>query len=540
MESWSYTVDIPLYKYIYAEVSMLSYFKKNDILYAKTMGKSVRDGASVRKEGQKHIGRVIDKENNVFYSRERGIFTYDPLTDTYGKADENYSSVLPKDKRKREKLLLDFGDVYFLDSLISDIQYDRVLDSVGYGNSDTMRAMLLYYIVSEAANCHAQTWFDGSIARILYPNANVSSQRISDFLAAIGEEHRQRAYFKAHISWLKEMISDDPAVIVDSTGLPNDIDTYLKNFSNHNGKITRECRMSVAVQRDSGYPLMYRVHPGNIVDCSTLKRTIITLSLYDIFTDMALLDAGYCTTPIIDELYDSEIDFITRLPDSTNLYKELVEKCSSNLRTLDNMVEYNGRFMYISGAELEVGTKKRKGYGFLGLDIDRSTDEIHKASRKSGSKKKDKKQMHDLVENAGYFAMLSSLPFETEGIVPAYYTRQLVEQYFDIGKGISRMTPLRGHSEETIFGHLMLCQMAATINLYIQKKTNQLPDNREELLMALRNQKCIVYDTKVVTNEPQSKANEFYQTFDIECPASFARNGNGLIPIEGIGFRNLK
>ena len=29
---------------------MLSYFKKNDILYAKTMGKSVRDGGSVRKE----------------------------------------------------------------------------------------------------------------------------------------------------------------------------------------------------------------------------------------------------------------------------------------------------------------------------------------------------------------------------------------------------------------------------------------------------------------------------------------------------------
>ena len=124
---------------------MLSYFKKNDILYAKTMGKSVRDGGSVRKENQKHIGRVIDKENNVFYSRERGIFTYDPLTGEYGKADESYSSELKTDRRRKEKCLLDFGDAFFLDQLMKDIQYDRVLDAVGYGNSDSLKAMLILF-----------------------------------------------------------------------------------------------------------------------------------------------------------------------------------------------------------------------------------------------------------------------------------------------------------------------------------------------------------------------------------------------------------
>ena len=218
---------------------MLSYFRKNDILYAKTMGKSVRDGSTVRKKDQKHIGRVIDKENNVFYSRERGIFTYDPITDEYGKADEIYSTELKKDRRRKEKLLVDFGDAFFLDQVIKDMQYDTVLDAIGYGNPDTLKAMVMYYIISDAANCHAQTWFDGSFAKILYPNANLKSQRISDFLSSIGEEQRQRDYFKAHISWVKEMISDDPAIIVDSTGLPNDIDTYLKNFSNQSGQYRR-------------------------------------------------------------------------------------------------------------------------------------------------------------------------------------------------------------------------------------------------------------------------------------------------------------
>ena len=119
--------------------------------------------------------------------------------------------------------------------------------------------------------------------RFLYPKANLKSQRISDFLSSIGEEQKQRDFFKVHFSWVKEMISNDPAIIVDSTGLPNDIDNYLKNFSNHNWKKSRECRMSVALQRDSGYPLLYRVHPGNIVDSTTLQRTIILLSIYDIY-----------------------------------------------------------------------------------------------------------------------------------------------------------------------------------------------------------------------------------------------------------------
>ena len=78
--------------------------------------------------------------------------------------------------------------------------------------------------------------------------------------------------------------------------------------------------------------------------------------------------------------------------------------------------------------------------------------------------------MHKIISNAGYFALLASLPYEAADAVPSYYIRQLVEQYFDIGKGISRMTPLRGHSEETIFGHLLLCQIASTINLYIQQE----------------------------------------------------------------------
>ena len=199
----------------------------------------------------------------------------------------NILVALQKIAEKKDKLILDFGDVYVVDEFIKSIGYDQVLDSIGYGNPDTLRAMVAYYIVSERANVYAQTWQEGNFASVLYPKADLLSPRISDFLEALGREDIRRSYFKAHIKWIKENICDDPATLIDSTGLPNNIKINLTQISNHNGDINNEARMITAVQRDSGFALMFRAIPGNIVDVSALSRTITLLSEYGMPTDLS-------------------------------------------------------------------------------------------------------------------------------------------------------------------------------------------------------------------------------------------------------------
>ena len=55
--------------------------------YAKIPGTSYRDETGkVRKKDVVYLGRVIDKKHYIFCNRERGIFSYDPETGTYGKA----------------------------------------------------------------------------------------------------------------------------------------------------------------------------------------------------------------------------------------------------------------------------------------------------------------------------------------------------------------------------------------------------------------------------------------------------------------------
>ena len=518
----------------------LNYQIKDGIEYAKDPGTSYRTAKGVRKKDAVYLGRVIDKDKNLFYNRKRGVFHYDEVTHTFSEADQGYLELLKSDKKEHRKqrqphsrkLILDFGDAFFIDSLIRSIGYDSVLRSISCSNHDTLFAMLLYYTITENANSHAETWWEGSYASILYPNAQLNGRRVSEFLKQLGKEEHQREFFQAHINWLKEHICNDPAILIDSTGLPNSIHFPLAGISNHNGVVSREVRMTTVVQRDSGFPILYRLAPGNVVDVSTLTRTVIILSLYGVKTDMAILDAGYYSEDNIDQLYDAGIDFITRLPEKNrNTFSEIKEKCLPDLMKKENLVEFNGRYVYLTSCEVKIGSKKNHtAYGWLGYDVDRANDEVHKAIEKATERKTTIEDMHNKIQESGLFEIISSLLFRNKEILPAYYVRQHAEQYYDIGKGISRMIPLRVHSEESVKGHLMLSQMAATLNVFIQQKMKKYYDNREEILIALRNQKCEVFDSRVVTREGVRTANEYYKNFKLDCPALIQRKNGQLIP----------
>ncbi len=98
--------------------------------------------------------------------------------------------------------------------------------------------MIQYYLLCNDANDHAKIWYEGNYARIMYPKAKLTSQRITDFLESLGKPESISAYFDARGAWVKG-ICDDPAVLMDSTGLPNNIHFPLAAVSNHNGKIRR-------------------------------------------------------------------------------------------------------------------------------------------------------------------------------------------------------------------------------------------------------------------------------------------------------------
>ena len=172
----------------------INYNVVNGIEYG-TATHSVRKGSNVGKGDQIYLGRVIDKEKGIFKSRERGLFVYDVESNIFSPVPADFEE--PKRQRKtkypvRPTLIVSFGDVFLLDSFLNKSGLIKAVDAIKYRNSDTLHALLSYYILTSYANCHAEDWWELTYAKYLYPKAQLASQRISDALVDIGSEDAKR------------------------------------------------------------------------------------------------------------------------------------------------------------------------------------------------------------------------------------------------------------------------------------------------------------------------------------------------------------
>jgi hypothetical protein len=285
------------------------------------------------------LGRVLDKEKGIYQSRERGVFTYDLQSGEYGSPPAFFVPQIV-DRRRKERLILDFGDAFFLDSFIRSDGLRAAVDAIGYGNPDTLYSMICYYILCNMSNRHAAGWWEGSYARMLYPKANLSSQRISDFLSSVGEEASYRSFFSKYLPCVSGEGAQNANIVIDSTGLPNNIHFPLTAISSHNGEISNEVRLIYVTQQSSGLPIYFRYCPGNVIDASTLIRTMAELKASGVNIKFAILDAGYFDEDNVQSLYDNGVSFVTRLPENRKLYKDLMAAHLPSMETAKNLVKH--------------------------------------------------------------------------------------------------------------------------------------------------------------------------------------------------------
>ena len=150
-----------------------------------TLTSSVRSGTKVSKGDQIYLGRVIDKDKGIFKSRERGLFTYDLKTNTFGKVPPEY--IEPRKERKtkypkRPGLIVSFGDIYVLNQYISNKGFYDAVDQIGYRNIDTLHALLAYYILSPHAGRKRNHECELSSGRLYYLQSRASALKSPRYL----------------------------------------------------------------------------------------------------------------------------------------------------------------------------------------------------------------------------------------------------------------------------------------------------------------------------------------------------------------------
>jgi hypothetical protein len=352
----------------------------------------------------------------------------------------------------------------------------------------------------------------------------LESQRISDLLSSIGEESSYRAFFREYSKLLAHREGGED-VLIDSTGLPNSIHFPLTAVSNHNGQISSEVRLIYVVQQGTNLPLYFRYVAGNIVDVSTLTKTILELKALNIDTRFAILDAGYLTDENAEEMFEAGISFVTRLRENRKLYKEIVAGHLPSLRDEENFVSYNARYAYIKRVDCEL-IPGHNAYAYLGLDLSMSSLESSKLFMRASRDHMRDIDVHRAMSTHGVFVLISTRPIAKDKILPLYYTRQQIEQVFDICKNNTKLLPLRVQSEETLRGHLLLAFAAAVIYRKLQEDLKDTEYTPENALLSLRNHKCKVFEDHVLTLEAAKRANDIYKRFKLRVAHSYGLNGN--------------
>ena len=516
-------------------MASISYSYSNGVLYGFWTGKSVRTSAGPRKEGQFRIGRVVDKENLIFFNNEYGFFKFEPETQARLELAENE---LPENldaftdqRRAKSPCLITFGSVFFMFMLILGIGYNTVVDSIAFRNRDSLNTLIQYYVLSNMANNHAYTWHENNLTKYLYPKANLQSQRVSELLASIGKPDKRRAFLTAHIEYVLSTLDRDVAIIVDSTGMPNACDIPITRLSTHGNKTNNEFRVIVVVEISTGLPIYYEVINGNIIDSSTLKGVIANLKEYNCNVKFTLLDAGYCYPNLIEHLVFHDIGFMSRLNPHHEMMKNAINDHLDHLNEDENLIKYNGRFIYVKKIETIIATDKetheeRKGYIYLCRDVERYNTQMRKILDLAKNNSVTKEEFKKLKRKLGVFALVTTENLSKEEAVPFYYIRQGGEQVFDFGKNYAKFLPVRQHNMETLSGHIMLAFIATFLIVLIKNRLNVANYNfveiTENLKQALSEDSNIIdVEGKIIVEQNNNVSKKMQMTttlfHELEC-----------------------
>jgi transposase len=508
----------PLPGYIFYEV-------KGNYLYGRRFTSTfVRDGKVCHTS--EFLGRVIDKDKGLFKNRERGYYTFS-LENGYGEPDPLTVPSLAYEIPQR--MSLNFGDVWMVDQIFKKTGLDEVLNNLIPNGGDALKSLVSFRLLEPHAYSFAEEWYRKSYANALYPGVNLESSEINKLHALLGKQETIDNFFISYLSLFSKnkTINNQYStlIMIDSTGLPNDISTYLTNISNNNENISNEIRLIYVVDKMTKLPIFFNVTTGNIIDNSTLKSTINTLAAYNINIKLIVMDVDYYSMDNIEQLITSNISFITQMSKNRISYKKLMEKHGASLKSTNNLIRYGNRLLYGKKVTFELLDKQL--YGYVILDHKKESEEVEYILNSFIDYSISEDKINDKLALAGRFIIVSSDDYDIKDILQLYYTRQTIEQVFDVSKNFADILPLRGYSAEIIMGRLLIAFIVTIVYSIISHRLSDSEICVDKAIYYMHNLGINIYKKisllEIITKEQK----EIFDLLSLDCP--FAQETGNLL-----------
>ena len=409
---------------------------------------------------------------------------------------------------KTEKEILDYGDTFAINEVAKSISLHDLIDE-NLENLDTIMTLIAFQITEGSAMYNCSLWYEGNIAKKLFPNGKISSQDISNLFKHLGRQEVQNKFFKSYIN---KFFGFNNSILIDSTALASAINTSINQFGYSSGNIEKNVSCLMLVDKESKLPMHFRVIGGDIPDICTLKTTVGEIKKLGLETRTAILDAGFCSKENLQFMCEENIEFITRLPRRHKVFRDMIEGIG-DIEDISHGIRYGDRVVFIESKEVTL--YDNKVYAHVILDPQKKSKDTHTLlvdKLDDYINEKEKQELDIKMKMAGYFILLSKKEMKRSEVLPNYYTRQSIEQLFRFAKSNNNILPLRVHDEYRVKGYLMLVFLAIIVFVTMRQRVAQPMD---KVLLTLRSLKAKIFDDEVIVQEQNKRIKEILKKLGI-------------------------
>ncbi|MDR2460942.1 MAG: hypothetical protein LBE38_09225, partial [Deltaproteobacteria bacterium] len=204
------------------------------------------------------------------------------------------------------------------------------------------------------------------------------------------------------------------------------------------------------------------------------------------------------------------------LPARGSIYKDLIKNHLQDITNVSGNVTYLKREFFAKS--IRINYLNIYIYAYVIIDIEKKARDTVEYIRKAREDGRSKEETNDKLKEIGSFILLSSKQLELNEVIPLYYQRESIEQYFDLSKTDAKILPARVYSERNFKGHLLISFIATTALAIINDYIKELNISTLELFEYFHPLRALVNNNRLIIYEGNNKANEIIEKLKLDLP----------------------
>ena len=487
-----YKVKIPSGSRIQKKDNYYYVYKPTEYIYKKDKKQSI--------EARVCIGRKIDDEYMI------------PNT-AYTKYYDGVKKELNDPPEFSDTLKL--ANILLIKKILKDTSLDKVLDVHG-DKKETIINLVSYLLIegNSSLQHYPSFAFNHNILGNIY-----SDSYISEFLKSFTDKEKE-IFLDA---WNKLYTKDDMLYInYDSTN----INTSSKGIElaeyGHAKKDENlpQVNISYASSLKDSTPLFYNIYPGSIIDNTEIKDSAKKLTTYGYKNIGFILDRGYYSKTNIDCIRDKEYSFILMIKDNSTFLKAFKTEMKNSIQIDYSSFIENHQVYGITIKGKLYKSDKKAVYVHLYYDEQRASTErtnllinikkieeeinnriTNKDNKKRHKSKCDKyhklfnlhyldeylvsfspkkKEIQRLIDNCGYFCLVTSEELSASKALDIYRDRDSIEKLFMILKSEMDFDCFKVQSDASLRAKFHIAFIASIVRNKIYKASKELKETTKD------------------------------------------------------------